>query len=94
MPNAEVIARPVRAMVLETTVRRAGTAVTLLATAELGARAALVSACWILVTSRLMNSAGAMARRARDPLSMATAAQLAGTVASLLPIATRNRVAK
>jgi hypothetical protein len=86
MPNAEVIARPVRAMVLETTVRRAGTAVTLLATAELGARAALVSACWILVTSRLMNSAGAM--------GMATAAQLAGTVASLLPITTRNRVAK
>lgn len=94
IPNAEVMARPARALVSVTAVRRAGTAVTLLATAVLGARAALVSARWNLATSRLMDSAGAMARRARDPLGMATAAQLAGTVASLLPTATRNKVVK
>jgi hypothetical protein len=94
MPNDEVMARPARALVSVTAVRRAGTAVTPLATAVLGARAALVSARWNLATSQLMDSAGAMARRARDALVMVTAAQLTGTVVSLLPTATSNRVAK
>jgi hypothetical protein len=94
MLNAEVMARPARAVVSVTAVRRAGTAVTLLATAVLGDRVALVYARWNLATSELIGSAGAMARRARDALGMATAAQLAGTVVSLLPTATSNRVVK
>jgi hypothetical protein len=93
-PNAEVMASPVRALVSVTAVRQADIVVTLLVTAVLGARAALVSAHWNLAISRLMDSAGAMARRAGDLVGMATAAHLAGTVASLLPTATRNRVVK
>jgi hypothetical protein len=41
-----------------------------------------------------MDSAGAMAICARDLLVIATTAQSAGTVASLLPTAIRNRFVK